>query len=303
MIAALLAVGSAGDLDDSLEALRVLTGRPALLLRLDAFIRREPWYSTRPAPSLTEADPVALVLAASHADGRIRERVVRRMLHQPRPEMMPFLVLRTSDWVRRVREPACGALAVLLHENPLLAAPATVRTALLINRRQRGAFAHGQLLVPLLAESGTALSGRLLTAPDPVVRRFVLDTTAHRLRFRDLVALAESDPGRQVRARAAEAAARQAVWTDQVEPLRRLARSRHAEVRITALTGLMRTGSPQNVVPYLDDPSALIRALAREAARRTVPALRVRPGTAHRLGPGSRQPPSGTGRGCCCRTG
>ncbi|MGW2376572.1 HEAT repeat domain-containing protein [Kitasatospora sp. NPDC001683] len=269
LITALLEVGSAGELEDSFEALRVLTGRPALLLRLDAFIRRESAYSTRPAPSLTEADPVALVLAASHADGRIRERAVRRMLNQPRPELMPFIVLRTSDWVRQVRDPACAALAVLLHENPLLATPATVRTALLINRRRRGAFAHGQLLVPLLAESGTALSGTLLTAPEPAVRRFVLDTAAHRLGLRDLAALAESDPDRQVRARAAEAAARQAVWTDQVELLRRLARSRHAEVRITALTGLMRTGSPQNVVPYLDDPSALIRALAREAARRT----------------------------------
>lgn len=41
LIAALLAVGSAGDLEDSFEVLRVLTERPALLLRLDAFIRRE----------------------------------------------------------------------------------------------------------------------------------------------------------------------------------------------------------------------------------------------------------------------
>ncbi|MFJ7280855.1 HEAT repeat domain-containing protein [Kitasatospora sp. NPDC098663] len=269
LIAALLEVGTAGDREDPIEALHVLTERPALLLRLDAFIRRESWYATRPAPSLTEADLVTLVLAASHADGRIRERAVRRMLDHQLPEMMPFLVLRTSDWVRQVRETASAGLAVLLHENPLLATAATVRTALLVNRRQRGSFAHGQLLVPLLAESGTALSGRLLTAPEPSVRRFVLDTAAHRLRLRDLAVLAESDPDRQVRARAAEAAARQAVWTDQVELLRRLARSRHAEVRITALTGLMRTGSPKDVVPFLDDPSALVRALAREAARRT----------------------------------
>ncbi|MFJ9456302.1 HEAT repeat domain-containing protein [Kitasatospora sp. NPDC101447] len=270
MTAALLAVGSAGHAEDSLEALRVLTERPALLLRLDAFIRRESWYSTgRPAPSLTETDPVALALAASHADGRVRERVVRRMLSRPHPEMMPFLVLRTSDWVRQVRESACAGLAVLLHENPLSATAATVRTALLVNRRRRGAFAHGQLRASLLAESGTALSGRLLTAPEPMVRRFVLDTATHRLGLRDLAVLAESDPDRQVRARAAEAAARQAVWTDQVELLRRLARSRHAEVRITALTGLMRTGSPKDVVPFLDDSSALVRALAREAARRT----------------------------------
>ncbi|MFF7990706.1 HEAT repeat domain-containing protein [Kitasatospora xanthocidica] len=158
---------------------------------------------------------------------------------------------------------------MLLHEKPLPATPATVRTALLLNRRRHGAFALGQLRVPLLSEPGAALSGRLLTAPEPPVRCFVLDTTAHRLGLRDLAALAENDPARQVRARAAEAAARQAVWTDQAELLRRLARSRHAELRITALTGLMRTGAPQAVVTRLDDPSPLIRALAREAARRT----------------------------------
>ncbi|MEE1782704.1 HEAT repeat domain-containing protein [Streptomyces sp. SP17BM10] len=269
LIAALLEVGRTGSPGDSFEALRALTERPALLLHLDAFIRREWWHPTRPTPGLAEADPVVLAVAASHADGRIRERAVRRMLDQPHPGTMPFLVLRTSDWVRQVRDTACAGLAVLLHANPLLATPATVRTALLINRRRRGAFAHAQLLVPLLTRSTTALAGTLLTAPEAPVRRFALDAVAHRLGLRDLAALAERDPDRQVRARAAEAAARQAVWTDQAELLRRLARSRHAEVRITALTGLMRTGSPQTVVPYLDDPSALIRALAREAARRT----------------------------------
>ncbi|MFI9788689.1 hypothetical protein ACIHEI_35045 [Kitasatospora sp. NPDC051984] len=54
------------------------------------------------------------------------------------------------------------------------------------------------------------------------------------------------------------------MWTDQAELLRRLARSRHAEVRIIARTGLMRTGSPQHVAPHLDDPSAPIRARAGE---------------------------------------
>ncbi|MFJ5928028.1 HEAT repeat domain-containing protein [Kitasatospora sp. NPDC092948] len=266
---ALLELGSTGSAEDSFEALRVLTERPALLLRLDAFIRRGWSHPTRPTPRPAEADPVALALAASHADGRIRERAVRRMLDQPHPGTMPFLVLRTSDWVRQVRDAASAGLAVLLHGDPLLATPATVRTALLINRRRRGTFAHGQLLVPLLTGSTTTLAGTLLAAPEAPVRRFALDAVAHRLGLRDLAALAERDSDRRVRDRAAEAAARQAMWTDQIELLRRLACSRHAEVRVTALTGLMRTGSPQSVVAYLDDPSAQVRALAREAARRT----------------------------------
>ncbi|MFF2045891.1 hypothetical protein ACFVVX_36275 [Kitasatospora sp. NPDC058170] len=281
LIAALPAAAPAGRSEDRAAALGLLTEHPELLLRLDAFLRREPWYPAHPASSLplTGADPVALALAASHPDGRVREDAVRRMLDRPRPELIPVLVLRTSDWVRQVREPACGGLAVLLHDDPRLATPAAVRTALLVNRRRRGAFAHDQLRAALLAGpaaplsgtslSGTSLSGRLLTAPEPAVRRFALDTTAHRLGLRDLTALAENDPDRQIRARAAEAAARQALWTDQADLLRRLARSRHAEVRIAALTGLMRAGSPQDVLADLDDPSALVRALAREAARRT----------------------------------
>ncbi|WP_446216496.1 hypothetical protein [Micromonospora sp. IBHARD004] len=47
---------------------------------------------------------------SSHGDGRVRERAVRAILVDPRPELMPFLVLRTGDWVRQVREwpPDCA---------------------------------------------------------------------------------------------------------------------------------------------------------------------------------------------------
>ncbi|WP_159398744.1 hypothetical protein, partial [Streptomyces sp. MJM8645] len=65
LTAALLEVGSTGSAEDSFEALRTLTERPVLLLRLDAFIRREWWHPTRPTPRPVEADPVALALAAS----------------------------------------------------------------------------------------------------------------------------------------------------------------------------------------------------------------------------------------------
>ncbi|GAA2807293.1 HEAT repeat domain-containing protein [Kitasatospora sp. CM 4170] len=101
------------------------------------------------------------------------------------------------------------------------------------------------------------------------MRRFTLDATAHRVRLRELAILAETDRDRSVRTHAAEAAARQAVWTHQIDLLHRLARSRHPEVRAAGLTGLMRTGSPQDGLPFLDDSSSLLRALARDAARRT----------------------------------
>ncbi|AUG76189.1 hypothetical protein CFP65_1290 [Kitasatospora sp. MMS16-BH015] len=293
VIAALAAVGAAGQAAESLAALRLLTAHPALLLQVDVGYRRPPWNGgvLRPDLAAGETDPAALVLAASHPSGRTREQAVRRMLDRPLPELLPFLVLRTSDWARPIQRLTCMELALLLHENPLLATPATVRTALLVGRRRRGTFAKDQLFAALAAPDGevqasrsqvwdgganrkrdqarATLAERLLAAPEPAVRRFALTAAVHRLRLRELAALAETDRDRRIRAQAAEAAARQAVWTDQGELLRRLARSRYPEVRIAALIGLLRTGAAADAVPHLDDSSATIRALARTAARRT----------------------------------
>jgi hypothetical protein len=101
-------------------------------------------------------------------------------------------------------------------------------------------------------------------------RRFVFDValTQGWLGLDDLVAVAESDDDVRVRARAAEAACREAVWTRRVTVLARLARSRHAEVRVVALTGLVRAGQDTAVAGHLDDDAPLVRAVARDAARR-----------------------------------
>jgi hypothetical protein len=93
---------------------------------------------------------------------------------------------------------------------------------------------------------------------------------AHRWwRVEHLVAFAESDKDIRIRAHAAEAACREAVWTRRLPILQRLARSPRPEVRVVALTGLARTGQDDQVAAYLDDTSALVRAVARDAARRT----------------------------------
>jgi hypothetical protein len=73
----------------------------------------------------------------------------------------------------------------------------------------------------------------------------------------------------RTRARAAEAVCRQAVWGNRVTLLRQLARHRRTEVRDVALTGLLRLGRHEDVTAHLDDPTPLIRAIAREAARQS----------------------------------
>ncbi|MET7970366.1 HEAT repeat domain-containing protein [Micromonospora sp. NPDC005305] len=81
-----------------------------------------------------------------------------------------------------------------------------------------------------------------------------------------LAAVADRDV--RVRARAAEAAAREAVWTGRRPVLQRLAGNRHPEVRALGLTGLLRLGRHAEVAAFLDDRHQLVRAIAREAARR-----------------------------------
>ncbi|MFD8378513.1 hypothetical protein ACFV2X_08220 [Streptomyces sp. NPDC059679] len=279
LVDALTHLDATGDAADATAALRMLGERPGVVLRLDGQVRwsqlRGEWSNSGhpgATPTPPEYDrPVTLAFACSHSDGRVRERAVRRIVDRPGPELMPFLVLRTGDWVRQVRERARAGLTDLLSRDPARLVPAAAPTALLADRRRRGDFARRQVLAALLSAPGAALLAGLLTSPLPDQRRFALEVAGAtgRLPLRALVSLAEGDTDVRIRTRAAEAAAREAVWTDRADLLRRLAAARHREVRATALTGLIRTGHPDEATAALDDPAGLVRAVARDAARRT----------------------------------
>lgn len=83
-----------------------------------------------------------------------------------------------------------------------------------------------------------------------------------------LLALALAGVHRRLRSAAAEAVAREAVWTARVPVLREQAGSKHGEVRVQGLTGLARLGRDAEVLPFLDDRDALVRAVAGAAAQR-----------------------------------
>jgi hypothetical protein len=282
-------VASVRDMDaagKSAAALRLLAERPALVLRLDAAVRRTDEYryghtaqpgrrETGASSAAVYASPLGVALASCHPSGHVRERTVRTLreiLEQPQTsaELMPFLVLRTADWARPVRDAARAALAVLLHEAPERLLPAAAPTALLISRRERAGFARQQVLAALVSSTGTSLFERLLASPNPRLRRFALETAlaGRRLPLGTLVALSRLDRDRRCRELAAEAAVREAVWTERIDPLRQLAATRHPEVRAVALLGLVRAGLASEVVSHLDDTSALVRAIARDAVRR-----------------------------------
>jgi hypothetical protein len=259
-------------------ALRCLAVRPRMVLRLDEAVRRTAPYGQRGLVGVkTEAQsPLGVALASSHQDGRVREKAVGRLKElldqqQPLIELLPFLVVRTADWAGPVRDRARAALATLVHDDPMRLVPVTAPVTLLLGRRERGSFAQQQLLGALLSGPGTAVLDALLASPDPRLRRFALRTAlmSRRLPLRTLAAITRRDTDRHCRSLAAEAAVREAAWTERVDLLRQLAGSRYQEVRVEALVGLVRTGRADEVTAYLGDPSALVRATAREAARRT----------------------------------
>jgi hypothetical protein len=147
----------------------------------------------------------------------------------------------------------------------------TLGATLVARARHRGGFAYTQAVAALLS-APPALRDRMLAAGDRAQRRFILDTGLAQGWWppEALFSLAVAEPDVRTRARAAEIVCRQAVWTRQIDTLRRLARHPRPEIRAVALTGLARVGCDAEVAEHLDDPVALVRAIARStgSARR-----------------------------------
>ncbi|WP_407942594.1 HEAT repeat domain-containing protein [Micromonospora globbae] len=278
LVEVLLEVDAAGDEEAARSALAMVTGAAGLVTRLDAHARQGPWYGpyqeaavrrVRARFSGATSGPVATALASMDGDGRLRERAVAAMVARPWPEVMPFLVLRTADWVKPVRDRARAGLALLLADDPGAHLPVVLPMVLRLDARVRGGFAVTQVRAALLSSSPEVWRG-LFGSGGCRQRRFVFDIAVSQgwLRLADYVTSAETDPDVGVRARAAEVACREAVWTRRLDVLRRLAGSRRPEVRVVALTGLVRVGHDPDVAAHLDDEAPLVRAVARDAARR-----------------------------------
>lgn len=279
LVALLARIEAEGSDERGLEALSLLAGTPRAVVRLDKCGRRILWHSNHNPPAISalardigagQAGPLTVALASIHHDGRVRERAVGAMLTMAHPELVPFLMLRTGDWARPVRDPARAGLVLLWHEAPAKYLRACAELTLLLEDRLRGGFAATQLMAAAL-RAPAEVRLRLAAHPDRAVRRFAFDVmmSAGEHRIADLVSIATNEATMRLRSRAAEAAAREAVWTKRTKTLQHLAKSPHSEVRVVALTGLTRIGLDAEVAAFLDDKASLIRAVARDAARRT----------------------------------
>jgi hypothetical protein len=286
-VGAMLADRSWTDPAVARQILAVLAPEPELVLRLahaarnfdgatyraasryfdggcDAARGEAPDWRARAEARLNQG-PLSVALASLAADGRVREAAVSAMAATPDPELLPFLVLRTTDWVPQVRDRAFHALTRALYQHPVdvrLAGPMAVRLA----ARARSGFAIGQVTVALGRLAPDELADVLAGGCAPLRR--LAARQADRLPLASLVRLAlrESDPA--ARDLLAVAAAREAMWTGRLEFLQQLAEARSPDVRAIALTGLLRTGRPQEAVCHLADPHPLVRATARFVARK-----------------------------------
>jgi HEAT repeat protein len=275
----LAAADAGGSPAAALDALGRIGRHPRLLLRLDEGIRRITWqYADRPVPAIEAllaraerdgAGPIAVAVGSLHRYGRVRERVVRSLAARALPELTPFLVLRVDDWVGPVRQLARETLARLLDgdRGPIL--KAAVPTAVKIADRDRGRYAFELVHAAVLAAPDD-LRRRWAADPDRDLRRLVFDVdlSQNRLDLGALTGIAVRESDGLIRHRAAEAAYAEAVEREDRAVLRRLGAAKPAGVRALGLTGLLRLGPAPEAVAALDDPAPLVRAIAREAARR-----------------------------------
>ncbi|MFJ8916339.1 hypothetical protein [Amycolatopsis sp. NPDC102389] len=271
LVEALVRVDKSGDAAEIAAAFEAITATPALIATLDGYWRHDRALDDV-ARSLRarRAGLLTTAIAASHRDGRVRELAVTRLLARPCPEILPFLLLRMTDWAAPVRDVARAGVVRLLHDDPATYLRPAAETMLHLGRRRRGGFGMRQLYAAAY-DVPVAVIEQLMCSANLAVPRFAFEVRTRRgdLKVDELTRLALTNSDKNIRARAGEAVAREAVWTGRVDVLRELATCRHGEVRISALTGLARLGHWEEIAGLLDDRSTLIRALARDAARRT----------------------------------
>lgn len=267
------------------ELFGLLAADPALLLGLDR-LARQGWTLTAPgdpdhrwfdqardrfARCPAPAGPAVAALASLNADGRVRERAVAAMTELPTfadhaYAYMPFLVLRTTDWVTPVRDRARASLVLVLDRWPDLLFQAAT-TALRLAGRGRSAFALGQVRAALANAPDEVFTGFLKSA-DPRLRRLAAAVPG-RIEAVDLALGAAFETDRAARLLFAEAAARDTVWTGRYFHIDIQFASRWPDSRVLAVTALIRAGLVMQAADHLADPSQEVRAAARDAARRS----------------------------------
>jgi hypothetical protein len=184
--------------------------------------------------------------------------------------LFPVLLLRTADWVPQVRERAREFTAATAGavDGPGLLRAADV--ALAIGSWARGGHAL-EVVTAALRSAPVEVLARARAHRDAGLRRMAYDLWLERggAPWREVMHAALREPDPVCRLRCAEWLAAQAVRDERLDVLTRLLDEGTAKVRIEALTALVRLGRPEAGADHLADRSALMRATAQWAVRRT----------------------------------
>ncbi|MFC5826650.1 hypothetical protein [Nonomuraea insulae] len=222
---------------------------------------------TSPEPSSTS---LAVALAACARDGRERERAVRHPAMRTDAGLLPVLVMRSTDWVRPVRDRAVAVLGeVLAGAVDATAFLAAVPVVAGLEDRARVLPAL-ELVRDALARADDETLDLVRRCPDRSGRRFVYDVAlrAGRLDHGRLASAAMHESDQVSRTRCARALAAQAIEHDRPELVLSILDGTSAQGRVEALTALVRLGGTEHGLRFLADSAGMVRLTAQWAVRR-----------------------------------
>ena len=207
-------------------------------------------------------------LATFHPNGFIREEAAQQLIASPTPLTMPFLVIRTADWVSQVRARAQRGLRSLLEPPNAEYIAASAPLAVTLTRRKHGSFAL-DVARDAIQRGGGETVRVLLAQRDAGTRRLALTVAVDQgvLSIDELVRMGVRDLDPVCRLLAAESVHRDATNDVRTPALLQLLESTTARVRTVALTGLGELGRTDVVRECLGDPSSNVRDLAQHLVR------------------------------------
>gem|GEM_PF-6857043 len=240
---------------------------------------RPAWQSVQlGTSSWAEQYPAVVALASFHENGFVREVAVRLLSERSDGSELPYLLLRTNDWVGKVQAAAMAAVSKRVstaYAAPWLRCLALLDRARAGQRGARGVALYGSRVEDiLLGELVRAELEAALTTGDLAVRRIVL-RLALRLpepERRRLLAAAVADVDPVMAQRATEGLLAQATaGSDGEETVRALLSHRLGTVRGLALGALVdrgMAGAHSALERALFDDARSVRELARDALSR-----------------------------------
>lgn len=216
------------------------------------------WHNLRPS-DITRGASMLLCVFASHPSGYVREEALRRLRPDEDERIVPFLLLRLTDWVEPVRDLAEGMVAARLEPRygGIFAQCLSLVERLSANSRWRFAGRIEDLL--RRPECAGSLRGALASRSRVVKRRaYALAVANPGFEPRALLDQALSDGDAMVRRWAFEVA-RDVFPEDRAPLLARAAKDPYGPIRRTA----MEAG---NAADFLLDRAASIRREAQRAS-------------------------------------